>query len=102
MSATSSIGPISGIDYGSLIAGLTSIDQQPIDQIATRLTTLDQQSNAFLTLSAQLTSLKLSAVNFSSSAIFRSATASTNNPAVATATAGVGTPPGTYSFNVQR
>jgi flagellar hook-associated protein 2 len=102
MSASTSIGPISGIDYGSLITGLIGLDQQPIDKITTRLTKLDTQHTALLSLSSQLTSLKISSVNFTSSAIFRSATATSANPGVATATAGVGTPAGTYSFNVQR
>jgi flagellar hook-associated protein 2 len=102
MSASTSIGPISGIDYGTLITGLISLDQQPIDKITTRLTALDNQHTAFLSLSTQLTALKISAASFSSSAVFRSAAATSANPGVVNATAGVGTPAGSYSFNVQR
>ena len=102
MTVSASIGPISGINYGQLITGLTSLDQQPIDDITTRLNTLDQQSNALIGLSALMTGLKVSAANFASSAIFRSATATAANPAIATATAAVGTGNGNYTFNVQR
>ncbi|HVX85667.1 MAG TPA: flagellar filament capping protein FliD [Phycisphaerae bacterium] len=102
MSVTASVGPISGIDYGSLINGLISLDQQPIDQLSTRLGNLTNQQNALTDLSTQMTALKISAANFTSSSIFRSAAATSANPNVVTATAGVGTPTGTYSFNVQR
>ncbi|HVS71383.1 MAG TPA: flagellar filament capping protein FliD [Phycisphaerae bacterium] len=102
MSVSASIGPISGIDYGSLINGLIALDQEPIDQLSTRLGTMDQQNNALTSLSTQMTALKISAASFSSTSIFRSATATSANPSVVTATAGVGTPTGTYSFNVQR
>ena len=102
MSVSASIGPISGIDYGSLITGLTSLEQQPINQIGTRINSLDQQNNALLGVSALLTGLKVSAASFTSSAIFRAATATAADPTVINATAGIGTPVGNYNFNVQR
>jgi flagellar hook-associated protein 2 len=102
MGVSSSIGPISGIDYGKLITGLTGLEQQPIDAITTRLGKLDKQNTALLGLSTLMTGLKVAAASFSSSAVFRSATATSANPNVATATAGVGTPVGNYTFNVQR
>jgi flagellar hook-associated protein 2 len=102
MTVTASIGPISGIDYGSLITGLSSLEQQPIDQIGKRITALDDQNTALLGLSTLLTGLKLSSANFTSSAVFKSATATTGNPGILTATAGIGTATGNYSFNVQR
>ncbi|MCL2645977.1 MAG: flagellar filament capping protein FliD [Phycisphaerales bacterium] len=102
MSATSSIGPISGIDYGALITGLTQSQQSSIDALTTRINTLDSQNQAILALSAMMTSLKLAATSFTTSAIFRSATATSANPSIMSALAGVGTPTGSYSFNVQR
>ena len=102
MSVSASIGPISGIDYGSLITGLTALEQQPINQIGTRLNSLDQQNNAILGVSALLTGLKVSAASFTSSSIFRAATATAADPSVINASAGVGTPVGNYAFNVQR
>jgi flagellar hook-associated protein 2 len=102
MSVSTSVGPVSGIDYGKLIDGLSSLDQKPIDQITTRLTKLDQQNTAFLGLSTLMTGLKVAAASFASSAVFRAATATSANPGVINATAGMGTANGNYSFNVQR
>ena len=102
MGVSTSIGPISGIDYGKLITGLISIEQQPIDQITTRLSKLDEQNTALLGVSTLMTGLKLAAASFTSSAVFKSANAVSANTSVVNATAGVGTPNGNYSFNVQR
>ena len=102
MSVTASVGPISGIDYGKLLDGLTAIDQQPIDQITTRVATLTSQSNAFTSLSAQIASLKVSAAAFATSALFRASTATSSDNSVLTATAGTGTPLGSYQLTVQR
>jgi len=49
-----------------------------------------------------MTGLKVAAASFSSSAVFRAATATSANPNIINATAGMGTPNGNYSFNVQR
>lgn len=102
MSVSSSVGPISGIDYGKLITGLIGIEQRPIDIITKRLTKLEDQNTAFTSLATKLTSLKLAATNFSSAAIFRAATAASSNTSVLNATAGIGTPIGSYNFIVQR
>ena len=48
MGVSTSIGPISGIDYGKLITGLTGIEQKPIDDITNKITTLDKQNHALL------------------------------------------------------
>src|ERR1051325_7107403 len=102
MSVSASVGPLSGIDYGKLLTGLTQSQQASIDSIGKRMTTLDDKNNAILSLSALMTGLKVASTGFMTSAIFRSATATSANPGVINATAGVGTPTGNYSFNVQR
>ncbi|MEI8197133.1 MAG: flagellar cap protein FliD N-terminal domain-containing protein, partial [Phycisphaerae bacterium] len=102
MTVTSSIGPISGIDYGKLIDGLMGIEQRPLDQTNKLLTSLKSQSDAFLSLSAQMTGLKLAATNFTSSAIFRSTTATSSNPNILSATSNLSAPVGSYAFTVQR
>src|SRR5690349_20665353 len=102
MSISSSIGPISGINYGNLIDGLTALDQQPIDKLRSRLTTLDSQNNAFTGISALITGLKVSAASFATAAIFRAGTATSSNESVLTAVAGIGTPVGSYQLTVQR
>ena len=90
MSASTSIGPISGIDYGKLITGLTQPDQAQIDAITTRTDTLDGQSQALNSLASLLTGLNLSAAAFTSSTVFKASTATPSNPAVLSATTGVG------------
>ncbi len=102
MSVSASIGPISGIDYGKLLTGLTSFEQQPIDDITTRLGVLDQQQSALTALNALVAGLQISSANFTSASVFKAATATPADPTVLSATAGVGTSTGNYSFNVQR
>jgi flagellar hook-associated protein 2 len=101
MSSTS-IGPISGIDYGKLITAMTSTEQSAIDTLTKQTTKLDKQNTAILGLSTLMTGLKVAAASFASSAVFRAATATSANSGIITATAGMGTPVGNYSFNVQR
>src|SRR4051794_18050015 len=100
MSVSSTIGPVSGIDYGTLVTGLTQGQQAQIDKITKRLDTLDGQNTALLGLSTLLTGLKISSANFTSSAVFRSTQATSNNPSIVSATGGIGTPVGNYSLNV--
>ncbi len=102
MTVSASIGPISGINYGSLITGLTELQQEPIDDINTKLNGLQEQNNAILGLSALLTGLKVSSAKFTSPAVFQAATATSANPSVIDASAGIGTAIGNYNFNVQR
>src|SRR4051812_48918853 len=102
MGVSTSIGPVSGIDYGKLITGLIGLEQKPIDDITTRLGKLDKQNTALLGLSTLLTGVKVAAANFTSSAVFRAASATSANPSILGASAGVGTATGNYSFNVQR
>lgn len=102
MTVSSSIGPASGIDYGKLIEGLVGIEQRPIDKLTKQLTKVEEQSNAFLSLSALMTGLKISATSFSASAVFRSTTAASSNTGVLSATSSIGAATGAYSFTVQR
>ena len=53
-------------------------------------------------LSAQLTGLKLAATSFSSSAVFRSTTATSSNPSILGASSTISSPVGSYAFTVQR
>lgn len=102
MSVSSSIGPVSGIDYGKLIDGLSAIDQKPIDSLKTQVQTLKDQNDAFTSLATDLTGLKIAAASFATSAIFRAANANSSDPSVLTATAGIGTPIGSYQLTVER
>jgi flagellar hook-associated protein 2 len=100
--SSSSIGPISGIDYGKLITSMTSTEQSAIDSISTQTTKLEAQNEALIALSTLMTGLKVSAANFTSAGVFRAATATSADTSIINATAGNGTPVGNYNFNVQR
>ncbi len=102
MSVSASIGPISGIDYGTLITGLTALDSSQISQLQTQVSNVTAQQNAFTSLSAELTSLQVSATSFAGSGVFHSTTANSSNQSVLSATSGVGTAVGSYNFTVQR
>lgn len=102
MTVSSSIGPISGIDYGKLIDGLMGIEQRPLNQTNSLLKRVRSQSDSLLSISAQMTGLKLAATNFSSSAIFRSTTATSSNTNIMSATSNLSAPVGSYAFTVQR
>ena len=102
MGATTTIGPVSGIDYGALITGLTAVDQVGITAVTNRITLLNNQDTALTTLNTLVTGLKISSASFLSSSIFRATATNSANPNVLTATGGVGSPTGNYSFSVQR
>ncbi|MCL2640419.1 MAG: hypothetical protein FWD53_06215, partial [Phycisphaerales bacterium] len=102
MGVASSIGPASGIDYSTLLTGLTQAHQKSIDALGLRIDALESKNQAILSLSAMMTGLKMAAMSFTTSAIFRSTTATSANSSIMTALAGVGTPTGSYSFSVQR
>ncbi len=102
MGVSSSIGPISGINYGQLITGLTQLDQSQIDSVTSQITTLGNETTAFNSLASDLTALKLDTSGLLSGTIFNSATANSSNPNVLAATAGIGTPVGSYNFTVNR
>ncbi len=102
MGASTSVGPVSGIDYGALITGLTAVDQAGITSVTNRITVLNNQDQALTSLNTLVTGLKISSASFLSSSIFRATTTNSANPGVLTATGGIGSPTGNYSFSVQR
>src|SRR5271155_3453153 len=102
MSLAASVGPISGINYGNLINGLTAVDQAEVTSIGGRINTLQQQDTALQGLNALVTGLKISSASFISSSIFRSTTATSADPSIINAPSGIGTPIGNYSFTVQQ
>jgi len=102
MSASASIGPISGINYGQLITGLTALDQVPITNLQNQVATIGSENTAFVSLSAMMAQLQISAGSLTTATVFKSSTANSSNSNVATATAGPGTAVGSYQFNVER
>ncbi len=98
---SSGTGLISGLDHTSIIEQLLSVESQPITRLQTRMSSIDAQKTAYLDISARLTALlaRFSVLGRTSS--FKSATATSSNASVLSATAALGTPTGTYQFSVR-
>ena len=56
-SITTGIGLISGLDYQSLIDKLMALEAEPVTTLRNRISNIDAQRTAFLSISAQITSL---------------------------------------------
>jgi len=99
---TSSNGLISGIDSGSLIEQLLSIEARPKQLAQRRVIQLQSQQAALLDLNSRLAGLKTAASKFRVSRIFETTTATSSNPMSLTAQASAGAPLGSFSFLVDR
>lgn len=97
---TSGIGLVSGINTSSIIDQLMAIEQQPVTNLQTRIDTANQQKLALVDLSTQLASIKLNTNTLNKPSTFTSATATSSNESVLTATTSGSATPGTYQFQV--
>lgn len=97
---TSGIGLVSGIDTGSIINELISLDQQPVTQLQARVASETAQQSAYNGLSTQLQSLQQIGKSLELPTTFANTSATSTTQGVLTATAGVGAAVGSYQFNV--
>ncbi|MEO0513188.1 MAG: flagellar filament capping protein FliD [Planctomycetota bacterium] len=102
MGISTSTGIFSGIDTGSLIQQLIALESRPRDLAAQRVVTLSTQQAAFLSLNAGMNALENVANGFRTSGVFESATATSSNNEVLTATANNAALPGNLSLIVDR
>ncbi|MEM1165591.1 MAG: flagellar filament capping protein FliD [Planctomycetota bacterium] len=102
MSITTSVGLASGIDTGALIEQLLAIEARPQQLAQQRVAQLQQRQAAYLSLNSSLLGLSGSADVFTSQRIFDSATATTTNDEILTASASSRAAEGTYTFVVDR
>lgn len=98
----SSTGLISGIDTGSLINQLLSLEARPKTLLQQRIVQLQGQQAAYLDLNAKLSALKTAATTLGAQRIFGARRAGTSDAEVLSATASVGASVGSYSFLVDR
>lgn len=96
------VGLISGLDISSIVDSLMSIERRPRDQVADRQATVDAQRTAVMDLSAQLSSLKMTATTIRTGNQLSYAQASSSNTSILKATASNGALPATYQFRVAR
>src|SRR6201996_8429219 len=99
---SSSIGLVSGINYGQLISEMLSLDSEPIQVLQTRIQSVNAQQSAYSDLQTRLTSLQTTAQLLAKPSTIENATANSSNTSTLTATAAAGTSPGTYQFQVAR
>jgi len=98
---TSGTGLISGLDYQSLVDKLIAVDAAPRDLLLKRVSGLNAQKTAYLSISARITALLSRVTVLSSSNPFRAATATSSLPDVLSASTTSSAEPGAYSFVVR-
>lgn len=99
---SSSVGIVSGINYGQLISEMMQLDSQPIQVLQTRIASINTQQNAYADLQTRLTSLQSTVQLLAKPSTIQNPTANSSNTSVLNATASAGTTPGTYQFQVAR
>ncbi|MCC6679002.1 MAG: flagellar filament capping protein FliD [Phycisphaerales bacterium] len=99
---SSSVGPFSGIDSGSLINQLLAIESRPKILAQQRMAQLQLQQSSFLDINSKLSALKTAAALFRQEKTFQTTAAASSDEKVLTAIASVGAGQGSYSFLVDR
>src|SRR5689334_21422878 len=99
---TSGVGLISGINSKDIIDQLIALESKPKDLLQTRIDTANQQKVAYTDLQARLDSLQLIGTTLKKNATFQSATATSSDQDVLTATAATGAAIGSYQLQVAR
>ncbi len=97
---TTGIGLVSGIDTASLIQQLLAIEGRPRALAQVRLTQLQSQQAAFLDINTRLGGLQSAARSFRTENTFSSASATSSDENVLTATASTDAQVGSYRFVV--
>ena len=82
---TAGIGLISGINTADLIDQLMALEARPILSLQGRVAQLDTKTTAWMSVSASLLSLKLSADNFAEPDTFEATKVTSSDQAVLTA-----------------
>ncbi len=95
-------GLISGINTGSIIDQLIALDSRPKTQLQTRITTANQQKDAYNGLLSQLKDLKTVGTTLTTPSTFQAAATTSSDEKVLTATAASGAAVGTFQFQVAR
>lgn len=97
---SSSIGIVSGINYGELISALIAVDKEPETIVQDQITESQDQEQAYNSFSNSITSLQAITNSLSLPQTFAAATATSSNSSALTATAAEGAAVGSYQFQV--
>jgi flagellar hook-associated protein 2 len=94
----STVGVVSGIDYGTIVDSLIKLAQRPVTTLTTRNDTLKKEQVAVTELSAYLLTVRYTTDNLGKTEVFEKRQATSSNESALTATV-TGTPAkGTYQF----
>ncbi len=99
---TTGVGLFSGIDTGSLIEQLISIESRPKVLAQTRLIQLQSQQAAYLSINSQMTTLQNLAKAFRTDNVFQNKKSLVSNDAILSANASQDALPGSYNFVVNK
>jgi flagellar hook-associated protein 2 len=95
-------GLASGINWTNIINDMVAAESAPITTMQAQQTTLNNEDAAYKTIGTDLTNLQNDVTALAAPGFFQSATTSSSDSTVATATAQEGTPLGTYTFAVSQ
>jgi flagellar hook-associated protein 2 len=95
-------GLASGLNTTSIIQKLMALDQEPVTQMQTQQTNLQNQQSVYTQLSTLMQTLQLSAQSLSSGSTFGLVDGSSSNPDVATISTSNGAQAGNYSLTVNQ
>lgn len=99
---TTGVGLFSGIDTGSLIEQLLSIESRPKVLAQTRLIQIQSQQAAYISINSQLTAIQNLAKAFRTDNVFKNKKSLVSNEAIMTANASQDALPGSYDFIVNK
>lgn len=99
---TSGIGLASGIDSGTLIERLLSLEARPRTLAQQRLMQLQSQQAAYFDLNSRMGALRTAAAKFRTGKVFDSMKSTSSDPLVMTATSSTNAQTGNYTFLVDR
>jgi flagellar hook-associated protein 2 len=93
-------GLASGFDWRSLVDQLADVERAPEKRLLSEQTTIQQRNNAFSAIKTQLGVLQNRIKALKETSLFDARGVTVSKTSAATASAGAGTPLGSYSFNV--
>src|SRR5687768_8268847 len=99
---TSSVGLVSGIDSQKIIDQLIALESRSKTKLQTRVSTTTNQKKAYETLMTAVKGIREQALTLQRPSTFKSATATSSNDNVLTATASNGATLGSFQFRVAR
>lgn len=99
---STSVGLISGINTADLIDKLMQVESRPVTALQHRVTELNTEKAAWMSVSASLLGLKTSVSNLKITDTFTAASAASSNKDVLAATASANANLGTFQFTVRR